>query len=157
MTKHSYNRRLVVVTASMVLAGGGMAVPATAVAAPVALQQDVVASDDAPDSVNGRGITDRGDDDTRGDGGDWGGGGDWGDGGDWGADVRAREDPDGVNTRGGIDWGADVRAREDPDGVNTRGSSDPPVDEFGVQTRIEAGFDPPVDESSVQARIQAGF
>ncbi|MET9471368.1 hypothetical protein [Streptomyces sp. NPDC002922] len=145
MTKHSYNRRLVVVTASMVLAGGGMAVPAAAVAAPVALQHDVVALDDAPDSVYGRGITDRGDDDTRGDGGDWG------------ADVRAREDPDGVNTRGGIDWGADVRAREDPDGVNTRGSSDPPVDEFGVQTRIEAGFDPPVDESSVQARIQAGF
>ncbi|MFF3353193.1 hypothetical protein ACFYWN_11170 [Streptomyces sp. NPDC002917] len=124
MTKHSYNRRLVVVTASMVLAGGGMAVPAAAVAAPVALQHDVVALDDAPDSVYGRGITDRGDDDTRGDGGD---------------------------------WGADVRAREDPDGVNTRGSSDPPVDEFGVQTRIEAGFDPPVDESSVQARIQAGF
>ncbi|WP_406429198.1 hypothetical protein [Streptomyces sp. NBC_01589] len=77
-----------------------------------------------------RGCTDRGDDDTRGDGGDWGGGG---------------------------DWGADVRAREDPDGVNTRGSTDPPVDEFGIQTRIQAGFDPPVDESSVQSRIQAGF
>ncbi|WP_406322302.1 hypothetical protein [Streptomyces sp. NBC_01637] len=101
MTKHSYNRRLVVVTASMVLAGGGMAVPAAAVAAPVALQHDVVALDDAPDSVYGRGITDRGDDDTR---------------------------------------GADVRAREDPDGVNTRGSSDPPVDESSVQARIQAGF-----------------
>ncbi|MER5684441.1 hypothetical protein [Streptomyces sp. NPDC002205] len=129
----------------MVLAGGGLAVPATAMAAPVALEHELVALDDDPDGVDGRGITGRDDDDTRGDDGDWG------------ADVRAREDPDGVYTRGGFDWGADVRAREDPDGVYTRGGFDPPVDEFGIQTRIEAGFDPPVDESGVQTRIEAGF
>ncbi|GAA5699678.1 MULTISPECIES: hypothetical protein [Streptomyces] len=70
MTKRSWNRRLVVVTASVALAGGGLALPVTAMAAPAALQHGLVALDEDPDGVNESGSTDSGVDDT----GDYGSG-----------------------------------------------------------------------------------
>ncbi|MFB6855376.1 hypothetical protein ACFCWV_23215, partial [Streptomyces sp. NPDC056341] len=54
MTKRSWNRRLVVVSASVVLAGGGLTLPMTAMAAPVALQHGPAALDDDPDGGNER-------------------------------------------------------------------------------------------------------
>ncbi|MFG2656031.1 hypothetical protein, partial [Streptomyces sp. NPDC048425] len=60
MTKRSWNRRLVVVAASVVLAGGGLALPMTAMAAPVTLQHGPVALDDDPDGGNERGTSNDG-------------------------------------------------------------------------------------------------
>ncbi|MFD5124863.1 hypothetical protein [Streptomyces sp. NPDC058385] len=154
MNERSWNRRLVVVTASVVLAGGGLALPMTATAAaPVALQHGPVALDDDPDGVNETGTSndsgfgvqlpvDQPPGDTE-----------------FQGNTRLGEDPDGVNEWGGGHWGSDhnrgsdsgARHMEDPDGVNEGGTSNDGG--FGVQLPI----DQPPGDTQVQTRIEAPF